>query len=270
MSSPESPAAAPYGSDASGTSVQSSSESNTDSYTDWSTIAFTILWAIALTLTIAHIYIIWQDKKKRRVTRSAQEGDEDVEVQQKSNEYNNEERISFGFAIVIPAFLAATAFVLSIFSHTSCKFIDFSENAETFLSVGLWKVAYIRNGDFGGHDQCYNNFRQSDVVPFQVEPGLVVARVAGVFASLVGGICMLLLLSSAVSPKLDVSATRRLSLPLLLTAVSQLFTFCIYSVDQCSSSDSCRMDRGAIASMTAIVYWVICALGVSRLPTNNT
>jgi hypothetical protein len=59
---------------------------------------------------------------------------------------------------------------------------------------------------------------------------------------------------------------RRLTGPFLMAAFVQGLTLFIHATDQCVASPSCYPDFGSISCITAFLFWVLSALGVSLVP----
>jgi hypothetical protein len=254
-----------------------SSESSSSSEINWAVTSFLILWSLGLVLLGTVLALVWQDKKRLRANTNAsgaavvQEPAEDVEASSKNNHDEQAAVLLVSLSpgsrlsLAIAMFAAVTAFCVSIVPHTSCEYLELSENDRDgeLISLGLWKVAYAynrTNEDFGGENKCYSNFRTTD---FQVDTALTVARVAAILSSTIGGICMLVLLYSNLAySSSKLLSLRRLAWPLLVAAFFQGLTLSIHASDQCQASTSCNVDNGALAAITSTFYLFLCAVAI--------
>jgi hypothetical protein len=242
----------------------------------WRVICFSILWALGLALLLALLLIFIQEHRRRPVTNTTTAtatatatATDDVENQDKDQDSGPHQQSGppqhpwYRNAVVIPTLTAAIAFSLSVVPHTSCEFMQLSYGRE-LISIGLWSVAYDKNGDFGGEGICYSNFRTDT---FSVDSALTVARVSAILACIVGGIALLVLLYCVLSG--HTSLVRRLTGPFLMAAFVQGLTLVVHTTDQCMASPECYADYGSISCITALCFWLLSAFGVSLLPING-
>jgi hypothetical protein len=243
----------------------------------------TVLWLVVLLLAVAVVFIFLQNKRRRRVTKpngnAGPKEQEDMEAHQQTTTTTNDDEtlnsssrsFSYGAATVIPVFSAITAFGLSVYPHASCEFVGLSEDdSGGLLSIGLWSVAYPYNraSDFGGEGNCYSSFPLN----FDPDAALTLARVSAIAATVVGGACMLILLYFSVVAEQQASRLRSslmvqwLAVSFCVAALFQGLSLSALGTDYCTASTSCTVDFGAVSTMTALLYWLVAAMGVFLLP----
>lgn len=278
-----------------------SMDSSSSSGINWAMISVLILWALGLVLLGIVLARVRQETRRRRdatstnASTAAAMQEPDVEASNKINDQHEQQQqqqqeqadavavlVSSSSAtrsssssrrssLAIPLFSAVTAFCISIVPHTSCDYLELSEDDSNgdLLSLGLWNVAYV-NGKApdlgGGEHECYSNFRTAE---FQVDTALTVARVAAILASTIGGICMLVLLYSTIVSSSSGGSKqlgrRRFVWPLLVAAFCQGLTLSIHASHQCQDSASCNVDTGAIMAITSTFYWFLCAVATTTI-----
>ncbi|KAG7370641.1 hypothetical protein IV203_019211 [Nitzschia inconspicua] len=97
------------------------------------------------------------------------------------------------------------AFSLSVAVHTSCSILDpIDDDINDVASYGLWKAKMLRLfGDSHDDDTCcYSTFR---VPYFDAQAPLVVARVAAVIATSLGGVWFLVTVKISVKRYLAIN-----------------------------------------------------------------
>jgi hypothetical protein len=183
---------------------------------------------------------------------------------------------------VVVSIATLIAFSLSLAVHASCNVLDpIDDNANGVSSYGLWRAKIP--GLFEGYDDeaCYSTFR---VLYFDVEPPLVVARLAAVLATVLGGIWVLLALKKVVnhcrgenndtidnSTSLEYITGKKLfwrfGLALALTAIIQMLPLIFMVAEFCPmASNSCDLGYGALSILTASSYWIITAIALACIP----
>lgn len=174
------------------------------------------------------------------------------------------------WAFSIMALSAMVALPLSIVTHTICEYVNIdNDNDPDFLSIGLWSVALSYDGTTrsGGEGRCYSNVvrdveGRDEFDDFEVDAALQVARVAGLIATILGGLFFLAMILSAVFSILRKPLFRIwLSVLLLLVAFCQVLTLTLATSQPCDTY-ACYFDHGAVSACTACGYWLVCALAV--------
>jgi hypothetical protein len=249
-------------------------------------VQLTVLWLVVLLLAVAVTFIFLQNKRRRRATKPNGNGgpteQEDMEAHQQTTTTNDDEALnssrrifSYGAATAIPVFSAITAFGLSVYPHTSCEFVGFSgyeHDSGGLSSIGLWSVAYrgTSSSDFGGEGNCYSSFPLN----FDPDAALTLARVSAIAATVVGGACMLILLYFSVVTEQQTSRLRSslmvqwLAVSFCVAAFFQGLSLSVLGTDSCNTASGfyCTVDFGAVSTMTALLYWLVAAMGVFLLP----
>mmetsp|Transcript_12214 Transcript_12214/g.15971 ORF Transcript_12214/g.15971 Transcript_12214/m.15971 type:complete len:272 (-) Transcript_12214:114-929(-) len=251
-------------------SVQTETESY--SQTSWMTIVFLALWLFFAGLCVVAV-------RRRRSMISQQLHEPSL-----SRELQDEERPSgaptadgqslktkhgifhsSSSSYVLPLALAV-AFSLSVFTQTTCAYFEVTVEKE-FLSIGIWSVSVPYDGNLGGEGICYSTFKKDD---FEVDASMVVARVAGILASVIGGLFLLIVAVDLASfgpdtvSQLLYKGSATFGALLLIAGVCQSLTLLVGATDQCDSS-LCHIDAGALSAITAAAYWILCAFCVAPL-----
>ncbi|KAG7338019.1 hypothetical protein IV203_022483 [Nitzschia inconspicua] len=155
--------------------------------------------------------------------------------------------------------------------------IDYNIN-DVVVSYGLWKANMPRLFGDSYDDTCYSTFR---VPYFDVRAPLVVARVAAVIATSLGGVWFLVTVKISVKrytaindnaeQEEDGRSTKKLfirfAFVLALTAITQILPLVFMVADLCPlASNSCDLGYGAVSIITAAAYWLLAAIAVACLP----
>ena len=89
------------------------------------------------------------------------------------------------------------------------------------------------------------------------------ARASSVIASLFGGICIPILLCFVGNKKFG-RVVRALAWPFTVAFVFQMFTLFIFDSEVCSMG--CSVGWGAMVSVTAALYWLLCCFSCAFIP----
>lgn len=183
---------------------------------------------------------------------------------------------------------------LSIFANLSCDFVQLDESLSLewkigstedyysimkeggdnivdtgdtlrleFYSLGLWALGLSSSqsdflgGGNGYQDSCFNI---SEADTWEMGWQFQLARAAAVTASLLGGLSFLFLFTGCCNPA-QRGYYHYLTLPFLFATILQALTLFLLDTPYCTSlvkSDNCEMGLGAVASMSASLYWLFC------------
>lgn len=260
------------GDDAFGSSVQSGPE--TASGTN-SLLYFFLIWLLLLLFVVAFVPLVVFSKRRLRLLEEERQQMADVEAVEKAPNNNHPDlhrRKNFrqaGWMILL--ITVAMGLALSIFSIMSCDFLNLSDSLTytfpfggndgdqlgqriEFYSIGLWAVGLSSDANFlsGPSDSCFEISGQI-ILDWQFE----LARASAVLASLIGGLCLLVLTFRCCCLQVVRTSTiRKLVGPLLVAAVFQFMTMFIFETMYCEPSNNCNLSIGGVASYTAALYWI--------------
>ncbi|KAL3912187.1 MAG: hypothetical protein SGILL_006983, partial [Bacillariaceae sp.] len=258
-----------------GVSVNTSTESASSSFS-WEIFCFFLLWSIACA-TVVWLWI-WsccmchrygcdgtkQREEEQSTTDPEATEKEDVEHANPNVpevEGDNACKRSHTCTMVVMTLSNVIAFILSIFAHTSCQFLEPVDNFDFVDSLGLWQADLHNLVE--GHERgvCYSTFKVSY---YQADTPQVVARVFATLATVVGGMVMVGLLVTTFSALCGSKTCSRcyfcrFSKILLWVAAFQAIPLCFKGTEICQSGEGCSLGFGALAAITASVYWYLAA-----------
>jgi hypothetical protein len=272
--------------DASGvTKSESSSDSGTNEL-----LYFFIVWMVLLLLVVALVPILVMRKRRARQRRQlpsvADGGVEELVSVDKKTEANTQLAI---LTILITG--AAIGLVLSILAILSCDFLSLSEPmtldlmwteeagnipvefysvgyngliSVEFHSLGLWAVGLSSRAGFlslgAEQDTC---FGVSGFLGLNWQFKL--ARASAVIASLLGGLSLPILLAGCAIAN-SRWILRFLFWPFSMAVIFQFLTLVLLGTNYCDAfflNENCRISIGALASISAALYWLLCAVAAS-------
>jgi hypothetical protein len=269
-----------------------SGQSDSESYVsfNWRLSCFLLLWIFGLIMLVflmLRIYGYCYCRQQQQRQRGKKEYEEASPSSTRRQEDDDIEEICDQPGSP-PAAVAATSlslsnisiilmttmcgFINSVVANTSCNFIS-PEDTAGISSLGLWKgeLYLFTNQD---PDLC---FPTHSVPYFEEDWPQVFARIMALIASITGGICMLITLcilaynfaTTVVVDETSIKSTtlriRRVTIPLLVTSVTQILTLTFLATQYCPYQ-SCSLGFGAVSSITATYFWLLSAIGTSYLP----
>jgi len=247
------------------------------SVTNWPLIIILCFWFFGLILLANLVYVVIRSHRKRGIVDTAK-NEEDVEEQEnKDRTERNPSLPTSKNAIAIPLLAAVTAFCLSVWMHVSCEFLDVGDTTSSLLTIGIWesKYRYLSNIYVGGDDTCYSNFPgSSDYDDFPdvrlslipIDGALVTSMIGAVIASVFGGIALVILVYFCLSSTFPISRVRLVAFLLWIVTLAQALTLAVLATRECKDRTECYVGFGAVASCTAIFFWLLSALGTSLVP----
>ncbi|KAG7370640.1 hypothetical protein IV203_019210 [Nitzschia inconspicua] len=269
-----------------GASETASFEAETSSSTfNWRTLCLFLVWFIGAilltTIILSHYGCCRSEPTKKEKSQTVGNRSDENNVEAAIIVVAEDEKSSpkHGCYKIVP-FLVVTlatliAFSLSVSVHTSCSIldrIDYNIN-DVVVSYGLWKANMPRLFGDSYENTCYSTFR---VPYFDVQAPLVVARVAAVLATLLGGIWFLVTVKISANRYLaikqeDGGCTKKLfirfAFVLALTAITQILPLVLMVTNLCPlTSNSCDLGYGAVSIITAAAYWLLAAIAFACLP----
>ncbi|CAJ1965013.1 unnamed protein product [Cylindrotheca closterium] len=189
-------------------------------------------------------------------------------------------------------FATAIGLGLSIFANLSCDFIQLNESLTLewentseedffrimneggdnvvntgdslrleYYSLGLWALGLSssKSNFLGGGDNYQDScFSISETESLELGWQFQLARVASVAASVLGGLSFLFLFTGCCCPS-QRGYFHYLTLPFLLATILQSLTLFLLDTPYCTSfvdSNNCEMGLGAVASISASLYWL--------------
>jgi hypothetical protein len=259
------------------TSGVTKSEPSSDSGTN-QLVYFFVVWMILLLLVVALVPLLVMRKRRARQSQLpsvADGGVEELVSVDKKTEVHTQLAI---LTILVTG--VAFGLVLSILAILSCDFLSLSEPitldlirteedgriSVEFYSLGLWAVGLSSSAGFlsGDADQeaCFgvSGFLGLD---WQFK----LARASAVIASLLGGLSLPILLAGCASASANIRwILRFLFLPFWMATVFQFLTLVLLGTNYCDAlfeNQSCEISIGALASISAALYWLFCAIAAS-------
>jgi hypothetical protein len=259
------------------TSGVAESESSSDSGTN-QLLYFFIVWMVLLLLVVALVPILVIRKRRARQHQLPSVADDEVEELvsvDKKTEANTQLAI-----LIILMTGAAIGLVLSILAILSCDFLSLSEPISLdlmwteedghisveFYSLGLWAVGLSSRAGFlsldAEQDTCFgvSGFLGLDW-PFEL------ARASAVIASLLGGLSLPILLAGCASARANSRwILQFLFWPFGMAITFQFLTLVLLGTIYCDvplGNENCRIGIGALASISAALYWLFCAVAAS-------
>jgi hypothetical protein len=233
---------------------------------------FFIVWVVLILLVVALVPLLVTRKRRARQQQlpSAADG-----VEELVNEHNEKTEASTQLAI-LTILMTGTAIglALSIFAILSCDFLSLSEPITMDLiwtegdgnisvevySLGLWAVGLSSRAGFlsgdADQDAC---FRVSGFLGLDWQFKL--ARASAVIASLLGGLSLPILLGSCASAN-SRWILRFLFWPFWMAIIFQFLTLILLGTTHCVKGN-CWISIGALASISAALYWLFCAVAAS-------
>eukprot|EP00526_Cylindrotheca_closterium_P018265 CAMPEP_0113604292 /NCGR_PEP_ID=MMETSP0017_2-20120614/1721_1 /TAXON_ID=2856 /ORGANISM="Cylindrotheca closterium" /LENGTH=354 /DNA_ID=CAMNT_0000512715 /DNA_START=196 /DNA_END=1261 /DNA_ORIENTATION=- /assembly_acc=CAM_ASM_000147 len=189
-------------------------------------------------------------------------------------------------------FATAIGLGLSIFANLSCDFVQLDESLTLewkltseedyyrimneggdnivntgdtlrlqYYSLGLWALGLSssKSNFLGGGDSYQDScFSISQTESLELGWQFQLARVASVAASVLGGLSFLFLFTGCCCPS-QRGYFHYLTLPFVLATISQSLTLFLLDTTYCTSltrSNNCEMGLGAVASISAALYWL--------------
>jgi hypothetical protein len=258
------------------TSGATKSEPSSDSGTN-QLVYFFVVWMILLLLVVALVPLLVMRKRRARQSQlpSVADGVEELVSVDKKTEVHTQLAI---LTILVTG--VAFGLVLSILAILSCDFLSLSEPitldlirteedgriSVEFYSLGLWAVGLSSSAGFlsgdADQDTCFgvSGFL---VLGWQFE----LARASAVIASLLGGLSLPILLAGCASASANIRwILRFLFWPLWMATVFQFLTLVLLGTNYCDAlfeNQSCEISIGALASISAALYWLFCAIAAS-------
>jgi heme exporter protein D len=231
---------------------------------------FFIVWLVLLILIITLLCITIDCRCKRKVNQQQQQqqqheqqshdteaGEQQtstMQIETRSKKFNN------GIGITVLFLGSLIGLGLSVFSIITCEFVTLDRPLTTDMfytigitvySLGMWKVDLTSNSSLSGCvDTSLHLFKEDALYKF--------AKVSSVIASVIGGISPLILMFLLIIPS-SVKKIRYLVWPFLLAAFFQLMTLTLFGSSYCKydGNNNCQFSLGAIASISAAVYWIL-------------
>lgn len=244
---------------------------------------FFIIWTLLLLSILALIVIVCMRNRGRR--RQEQEHSDNAMMEEGRTEESNTDlgqkstRNTHSGVLTLTSVNAAVALILSVYSITTCEFLQASDGpiSMSFLplnthedpytievySLGLWSLVansnapgYLEGDLYGEVEAC---FELSSL--FYLDGYYKMARASAVIASLVGGLAFLTMLVLSF----DYARLRRFSRLLAwsfgIVAVFQLLTLSILGSGYCDSAH-CQIHVGGTSAFTAVAYWMFCTFAI--------
>jgi hypothetical protein len=249
-----------------------------DSETNWGLIILIFIWWIAFAMLAIMIFSCGKSTGRRTITASSRvagsnEDEENQDTKQEMVEpstavaepVHDHQVLGRAPMGILPIMAATIGLALSVVAQSSCRYINADEirlpNNHEIDYFGLWSAA-IYDGISGSDDVCRSTYRDEEEFP--VDTPIKVARYAAVLASVLGSITLLCVIYFAMSKRLDSVWFGRLSWPFFVAAIAQGLVLIVVSTDLCEhTSSACSLDLGGVASITASVYWIVAAIGVT-------
>ena len=229
---------------------------------------FVLSWFVLIVFGFALITLVLVDRRRKRVSNQTESGDRQAEEETAENVAMTNERrrrrqvMGINFLI----FGIVIAFVSSLFSILSCQFLMLDEPIESYLAdesnnlsqlqylyIGMWGVTLSSKAEFLNHQSCH----EISGLFLLLDTSFHFARACSVISIFIGGISFLVVLSSFGRKRFG-RLVHSLMLPFLAAFLAQLCTLAILDTESCSIAD-CEVGLGAIASITAALYWLFCA-----------
>ena len=229
---------------------------------------FVLSWFVLIVLVIALIALVLADRRRQGVSNQTESGDRQAEEETAENVAmaNERRRRRQVIGINILIFGIVIAIVSSLFSILSCQFLMLDEPIESYLAdesnnlsqiqysyIGMWGVALSSKAEFLNHQSCH----EISGLFLLLDTSFHFARACSVISILIGGISFLVVLSSFRRKRFE-RLVHSLMLPFLAAFLAQICTLAILDTESCSIAD-CEVGLGAVASITAALYWLFCA-----------
>ena len=247
---------------------------------------FFFVWLVLLILIalLAYVLVECRCREKQKQQQQQEEVPEThhvevaepvVAVESRSRKINN------GIGLTILFLGCFIGLGLSIFSTVTCEFVTLDSAVTlddfyvdqllsiTIYNLGLWKVDLTSNSALSG---CVKN---SDILPF-FDTTYKFAKASSILGVMFGGLGPLILMCFLMKPS---GHGRHILVCLSLLAVLfQLTTLTLFGSVYCThtplmfeeSGSNCSASIGAIASISAALYWMLQAVAAACLPFSNT
>lgn len=244
-----------------------------------SLLFFFITWIVLLLFIIILVTLLINNKYRRRHHQKEQNLEQvDVENAEQSTTIVNilgRGKTKQMTALVILCFGAAIAFALSMVSILSCNFLDLEDSISVAVasksdntnrievySLGLWGVGLSSKMSYLSGDRNGECFKTTGL--FLLDWQFSFSRVSAILGSLVGGLSLIILVALCFTNTTFRRSIRFLVWPFLVATLFQLLTLFLVGTSYCDFK--CEISLGALASITAALYWLFCACVAAMIP----